>query len=307
MNDAPPNNNQQWAQRIIADYQQFLALDRRRSVHTVRAYIITAQRFLSFVKFHFGDLQNITMLRELKSTDLRAYLASRRADGLANRSAARELSAVRSFLKFALGDDYILPILKSPKSPKTVPRPAAPDDIIALATHIRDGAKSPWMGKRDWALLMILYGAGLRISEALGIYMDQIPLGKNLRILGKGGKTRLVPIIPAVRDAVGDYIAHCPYKLHNKDPIFRGNNGGPLSPASIRKVVQHARRSLNLSDSLTPHALRHSFASHLLAGGADLRSLQELLGHASLSSTQIYTDVDTAMLLDVYKHAHPRG
>jgi integrase/recombinase XerC len=215
------------------------------------------------------------------------------------------LSAVRGFLRFHCGSD--IPVLKGPKVPRGVPRPIAPDDIMAMADDIAANASQDWIGARDWAVLLLLYGCGLRISEALDLTGAVLPLSDTIRVTGKRGKTRIVPILPQVREALDRYIARCPFPVEREAPLFRGTRGGPLSPGLIRGVVRHARKRLGLPDTATPHALRHSFASHLLAGGADLRSLQELLGHASLSSTQIYTAVDMAMLLDAYNSAHPRA
>jgi integrase/recombinase XerC len=210
-------------------------------------------------------------------------------------------------LRFALGDDAPLPTMKGPRVPASLPRPVSPDDVIALAVNIADTAREDWIGARDWAVLMLLYGAGLRISEATGLTGEVLPLAETLRVTGKRNKTRIVPILPQVKSAIEDYLALCPYPQSKAEPLFRGARGGALSPALIRRAVQGARGRLQLSERTTPHALRHSFATHLLAGGADLRSLQELLGHASLSSTQIYTAVDTAMLLDEYRNSHPRA
>ncbi len=242
----------------------------------------------------------------ISSGELRTFLASRRATGLSNASAARELSALRGFLAFA-GGEGAMPKVKSPRVKKGVPRPAAPAEIIALAEDVAEQARDPWIAARDWAILMLLYGAGLRIGEALGLTGDMLPLGDVAAVTGKRAKTRMVPMLPQVRAAVEDYVRLTPYPPKKDEPIFRGARGGPLDAALIRRSVQAARRRLGLGERTTPHALRHSFATHLLARGADLRSLQELLGHASLSSTQIYTAVDAAHLLDVYRNAHPRG
>jgi integrase/recombinase XerC len=210
-------------------------------------------------------------------------------------------------LRFALGDDTTLPVMKGPRVQRSLPRPVNPDDVLALADDVAENAKDGWIGARDWALLLLLYGSGLRVSEATGLMGDILPLGASLRVTGKRNKTRIVPLLEQVRTAIQDYLALCPYATSADQPLFRGAQGGPLSPALVRRAVQGARTRLGLSDRTTPHALRHSFATHLLAGGADLRSLQELLGHASLSSTQVYTAVDTAMLLDEYQNAHPRA
>ena len=297
---------------LLSEYRSFLADNRRRSVHSVRAYVATAERLTAFLTEHWGHLPDRAGLSAITAADIRAFLAYRRAphiksNGLTNRSTARELSAMRSFLSFALGEGFTLPAIKGPRVPRSLPRPVNPDDVIALAADIAETARENWIGARDWAVLLLLYGSGLRVSEATGLMGDVLPLGETLRVLGKRNKTRIVPILPQVKAAIEAYLERCPYPPAADAPLFRGSRGGPLSPALIRRAVQGARGRLQLSDRVTPHALRHSFATHLLAGGADLRSLQELLGHASLSSTQIYTAVDTAMLLDEYTNAHPRA
>ncbi|NWK95082.1 recombinase XerC [Sphingobium lactosutens] len=288
-------------------WRQHLALDRRRSVHTVRAYVATAERLLAFLEEHHGRPADAAMLAAIQQADLRAFLTSRRMDGIGNLSAARELSAVRGFLKFVGGDEARVPLLKGPRVKRGLPRPISPDEAVALAEDIAETAREGWIGARDWAVLLLLYGAGLRIGEAMGLKGDILPLGETLRVTGKRNKTRIVPLLPQVRQAIEAYVDQCPYPVSRDEPLFRGTRGGPLSPALIRRAVQGARGRLGLSDRTTPHALRHSFATHLLGRGADLRSLQELLGHASLSSTQIYTQVDAAHLLDIYRNAHPRA
>lgn len=295
------------AQALIASFSAHLRDDRRRSSHTVRAYVITAERFCAFLMEHIGGGIDAAEIKALKQPDIRSYLAFRRGDGLTNNSAARELSALRAFLKFVGGDEAQIPKIKGPKVKRGVPRPASPDDILALAGDAQDSASEDWVGARDWAVLLLLYGSGLRISEALDLTADTLPLSDTLRVTGKRSKVRIVPLLPKVREAIEHYIDLCPHVMEADQPIFLGKRGGPLSPNMIRRVVQNARGKLGLSDTTTPHALRHSFATHLLASGADLRSLQELLGHASLSSTQVYTAVDAAHLLDVYQNAHPRA
>jgi integrase/recombinase XerC len=292
---------------LIQEYRSHLADNRRQSGATVRAYVATAERLAAFLGEHWGHMADRKALAAVSSSDMRAFLAHRRTDGLTNRSTARELSAIRNFLRFALGDAATLPALKGPRVPRSLPRPVNPDDVLALADDIAETARESWIGARDWAVLLLLYGSGLRISEATGLMGDVLPLSDTIRVIGKREKTRIVPILPQVKTAIEDYLSLCPYPPAKDHTLFRGSRGGPLSPALIRRAVQGARGRLNLSDKTTPHALRHSFATHLLAGGADLRSLQELLGHASLSSTQVYTAVDTAMLLDEYLNAHPRA
>jgi integrase/recombinase XerC len=249
-------------------------------------------------------------LTDISAADLRAFLADRRASGLGSASAARELSGVRAFLRYAADQQGVpaqLPRTRAPKRPRTLPRPAAPEDAMNLAENAADAAGEPWLGARDLAILLLLYGAGLRVAEALSLTANSLPIGSTLRVTGKRAKTRVVPIVAAAREAIDEYVRQCPYPLSGEVPLFVGARGGPLNPDLVRRSVAAARRRLGLPDTLTPHALRHSFATHLLARGADLRSLQELLGHASLSSTQIYTAVDAARLLDVYRHAHPRA
>lgn len=292
---------------LLESWRAYLAEGRRRSLHTVRAYVSTAERLLDWMEEMDGRPASPSTLTTLTTGDLRAYLASRRADGIGNNSAARELSALRAFLRFVGGEGTTIPAIRGPRVKPGVPRPVSPDEAIALAQDIAETAREGWIGARDWAVLLLLYGAGLRISEALGLMGDVLPLGETIRVLGKRGKTRLVPLLPQVRSAIEDYVAACPHPVAKEAPLFRGARGGPLSPALIRRAVQGARGRLGLHDRTTPHALRHSFATHLLGRGADLRSLQELLGHASLSSTQIYTQVDAAHLLDVYRNAHPRA
>ena len=291
-------------------WASYLTNDRRRSSHTVRAYVATAHRLIEFLGRHRGEEIGRFSLLNVHATDLRAFLADRRGGGLGASSAAREMSAVRAFLTFAAeaqGNAPQLPRTRAPKRPRTLPRPASPEDAIALAKEAEVAAPNDWLGARDLAILLLLYGAGLRVAEAMGLTARVLPLGQAMRVTGKRNKTRIVPLVPAVRQAIEAYVALCPYPLAGEAPLFVGAKGGPLNADLVRRAVRGARTRLGLPDSLTPHALRHSFATHLLARGADLRSLQELLGHASLSSTQIYTEVDAARLLDVYRHAHPRA
>ncbi len=291
---------------LSMQYAAHLTRDRRRSLHTVRAYQATAERLTAFLQAHWGERVDAAALARVTPADLRAFLAARRGEGLGNGSAARELSAVRGFLTFAVPGGEP-PRLRGPRIRKGVPRPISPDEVLALAEEVADDAAEPWIGARDWAVLLLLYGAGLRIGEAIGLPARVLPLGETLAVTGKRDKTRMVPLLPQVRDAVERYAAQVPWALAAGEPLFRGAKGGPLSPGMIRKAVQRARGRLGLGDRTTPHALRHSFATHLLGRGADLRALQELLGHASLSSTQVYTAVDAAHLLDVYRNAHPRA
>ena len=292
--------------KAVCDRDAPLFADRRRSAHTVRAYEATAVRLCGFLQGHWGETIDRTALARVTTADLRAFLAARREEGIGNASAARELSAVRGFLDYLTGKGTT-PRLKGPRVAKGVPRPISPDEVIALAEDVSEEPDDPWIGARDFAVLLLLYGAGLRVAEALGLTGAALPLGATLVVTGKRDKTRIVPLLPQVRDAIEAYVALCPYGTARDAELFRGAKGGPLSPRMVRRAVQRARVRLSLPDRTTPHALRHSFATHLLGRGADLRALQELLGHASLSSTQIYTQVDAAHLLDVYRNAHPRA
>jgi integrase/recombinase XerC len=298
------------ASRIALRWHDHLSRERRRSEHTVRAYSATAHRLIAFLGGHLGQPVDSTALAALQPSDLRAYLTKRRAAGLGNSSAARELSAIRGFLAFAAaeeGREGALPRIKGPKRPRSLPRPVSPDEAIALAEEAGEDASLPWIAARDEAVLLLLYGSGLRVAEALGLTGAALPLGEAISVTGKRSKTRIVPLLTPVRVAIELYVALCPFATGRDLPLFRGARGGPLRGEIVRRAVRKARCTLGLSERTTPHALRHSFATHLLGRGADLRTLQELLGHASLSSTQIYTAVDAAHLMDVYRHAHPRA
>ena len=290
---------------ILGAWHDHLALGLRRSQHTVRAYHKAAERFLSAF-----DLTDFEELAEVSSGQLRQHLAARRSDGLSNASAARELSALKAFLAYSRAqaglENTDAPRMRGPRIKKGLPCPVTPDDAIGLTETVDDLAADDWVGSRDRAVLLLLYGAGMRISEALALRGCDLPLGETLTVTGKGSKQRVVPLLPAVRNAVEDYVRQCPWPLDKDKPLFRGVKGGALSQGIVQKATANARRVMGLPDSATPHALRHSFATHLLGAGTDLRSLQELLGHASLGSTQIYTKVDAASLLDTYRNAHPR-
>lgn len=292
---------------ILEAWNAHLALGRRRSPHTVRAYGATAARLLRALE---GE-QDWASLARIDAATLRNHLAARRAEGLGNVSAARELSALKTFIAFAREQsghsDPSRPRLRGPRVKKGLPRPVTPDEAINLAETVADDAHVEWIAARDRAVLLLLYGAGMRIAEALSLPASVLPLEESMVITGKGGRQRVVPLLPIVRQGVADYAAQCPWPLAKDQPLFRGAKGGPLAQGMVQRAVARARVSLGLPATATPHALRHSFATHLLGAGADLRSLQELLGHASLSSTQIYTQVDAATLLDVYRNAHPRA
>ncbi|QDM40092.1 tyrosine recombinase XerC [Altererythrobacter sp. TH136] len=290
---------------LLEAWGEHLRNGRRRSPHTVRAYLATADRLLTE-----EQICDWPRAAALDAAALRRQLALRRADGLVNTSAARELSALKGFVAFArtqAGDESTAPRLRGPRIKKGLPRPITSDEAVNLAELVDHNAAEDWIGERDRAVLLLMYGAGLRIAEALSLTGGSLPLSETLTVTGKGGKQRIVPLIPLVREAVAAYAAKCPWPLAKEQPLFRGAKGGPLGQGMVQKAVARARIALGLPATATPHALRHSFATHLLSAGADLRSLQELLGHASLGSTQIYTRVDAATLLDTYRRAHPRG
>lgn len=299
------------AERRVAEWLAHLGAAERRSPHTLRAYGTTLGGFIAFLRGHFGAAVDDAMLAALTLQDFRAFLSARRAGGLANASAARDVAALRSFFRWARRRRGIvcdaIAGLASPRLPRRVPRPVAPAEAVGVAAAAGAAASAAWIGARDTAVLLLLYGSGLRIAEALSLTGAVLPLGETLTVTGKRGKTRVVPLLPRVRAAVETYAALSPYATRADSPLFRGAKGGPLAAGVVRRAMQAARIALGLPATATPHSLRHSFATHLLARGADLRSIQELLGHASLSSTQVYTEVDAARLLDVYRNAHPRA
>ena len=293
---------------------RYLAGERRASRHTVEAYGRDLATFLGFLAHHSGERPDAAALKSLQPADLRAFMAKRRRDGLESRSLLRALAAIRNFLRFiekkGLARTDVFGAVRPPKRPHSLPKAlTVPDARDIVDPEQRAGeAREPWVIARDAAVLALLYGAGLRISEALSIGSVVAPVGAadRVTILGKGGKSRTVPVIAPVRAAIEAYLALCPYDLAG-GPLFVGARGGPLSPRIIQLAVQRLRGALGLPESATPHALRHSFATHLLGRGGDLRTIQELLGHASLSTTQIYTAVDKTRLLDAYRSAHPRA
>lgn len=291
-------------------------LDQRRALdaaapRTIEAYRRDVAGFLGFLAGHRGDGGGMASLRDLPATDLRAWMAHERNRGLSARSLARGLSAVKGFLAWVAdrdgGDVTGVLQARGPKYRRRLPRPVSEEAAADLLGTVGEQARAPWIAARDEAVLTLLYGCGLRISEALGLTGAAHPLPDVLRITGKGGKERLVPVLPAARTAVARYAGLCPFDLDREGPLFRGARGGPLNPRLVQAVMEKARLQLGLPATATPHALRHSFATHLLTAGGDLRAIQELLGHASLSTTQAYTAVDAARLMEVYEKAHPRA
>jgi integrase/recombinase XerC len=289
----------------------WLTGERRASPHTVAAYGRDLALFLDFLRGHLGEVPSLSALGRLKTADFRAFLAARAADGIERASLARALSVLRGFLRFlerrGLASTGAIAALRSPKLPAAVPKPLSIEDAMATVEEAAELSASRWQGARDTAIFALLYGCGLRLSEALGLSRGEAPLGDVLRVIGKGRKERVIPVLPAVRQAVLDYLALCPYPLDKDGPLFVGARGGPLNPRLVQRQMAALRVFLGLPESASPHALRHSFATHLLGAGGDLRAIQELLGHASLSTTQRYTSVETERLLAVYDAAHPRA
>jgi len=297
----------------IARWLGYLGAERRMSAKTLEAYRRDVGQFLGFLAEHLGGAPTLKQLAKLTPADIRAFMAARRSDGVGNRSLMRVLAGIRSFARFlernGKGKVAALSAVRSPKLPKTLPKPLA----VSAATQITDTGlrkgetREPWITARDAAVLALLYGSGLRISEALGLKRKHATGADSLTVTGKGNKARMVPVLPQVNKLIADYVALCPYDLPPDGPLFVGARGGPLSPRIVQLAMEWLRGALGLPDSATPHALRHSFATHLLSRGGDLRAIQELLGHASLSTTQIYTAVDSERLLEVYASAHPRA
>ncbi len=290
-----------------------LADERRLSAKTLDAYGRDLAQFLSFLTGHLGAPPGLADIAALSPADIRAFLAARRKAGAGPRTLGRQLAALRNFARYldksGLARAPAFHVVRAPRQPRALPRALSIADALALIEAVEMEAAQPWIVARDRAVLMLLYGCGLRIAEALAVTAAEAPVdGRNaLRVAGKGGKVRIVPVLPAVSEAIARYLHLCPYSPAPGEPVFRGARGGPLQPAIVQKAVRLLRSALRLDDRTTPHALRHSFATHLMARGGDLRTIQELLGHASLSTTQGYTKVDTARLLDVYAKAHPRA
>ncbi len=297
----------------IGGWLHNLAAERRLSPQTVEAYRRDVLQFLAFLAGHLGGAPSLKDLSALKPADVRAFMAARRAAGIGSRSLMRTLAGTRAFARFlernGKGKVGALAAVRGPKLAKTLPRPltvAAAKGIADPESAAGDG-REPWIHARDAAVLALLYGCGLRIAEALGLKRDDFGARDVLTVMGKGRKQRMVPLIPPVQKLIADYVALCPFALPEQGPLFIGAKGGPLSPRIVQLAMARLRGALGLPETATPHALRHSFATHLLARGGDLRSIQELLGHASLATTQIYTAVDADRLLEAYRAAHPRA
>src|SRR5436305_8472811 len=304
---------------VAAELRRWLAhlgAERRMSPKTVEAYERDARQFLGFLAEHLGEQPTLKSLAAIEPRDVRAFMADRRIGGIGSRSLMRSLAGVRSFARYlernGKGKVGALSAVRPPKIPKTLPKPLTPASAKRLVdTDLRAGEeREPWVLARDAAVLALLYGSGLRISEALGLTREAVPAhgkGDVITVRGKGNKARMVPVLPQVLKLIAHYVAICPYDLPDEGPIFVGARGGALSPRIVQLTMARLRGALGLAETATPHALRHSFATHLLARGGDLRAIQELLGHASLSTTQIYTAVDSERLLAIYRSAHPRA
>jgi len=299
----------------VEAWQDWLRHERRSAENTILSYERDLRGFLVFLTEHLGYPPGLGELAKLSAMDFRGYLAKRNNDGLSRTSTARAVSTLKNFFRFLerrdLAENAAIHALRPQKIPKSVPKALSPEDALEAVGTIQELSDEPWVGKRDRAFLALLYGCGLRISEALGLNRGQLPTNgaavDSIRVMGKGSKERLVPVLPVVFQAIGDYLAACPFDLKDDDPLFIGVRGKRLNPGVAQKQVRMVRKLLRLPETATPHAMRHSFATHLLAGGGDLRTIQELLGHASLTSTQRYTDVDAAHLTSVYDQAHPRA
>lgn len=296
---------------ILSAFLDYLARERRLADNTVEAYGHDLSSFFGFLSEHLGEDVGVKAFRHLHASDIRAHLAKRRREGLSDASIARVLSAIKTFYHWLDNHHGIenpeIAFLQGPKRGQRLPRPvsvSAARDMIETAEVIAD---EPWVAARDVAVLTLLYGGGLRISEALSLDGVNRPAPERLRVTGKGNKTRIVPLIPAVREAMNSYARLCPYRISTDTPFFYGVRGKRLQAAIVQKNVQILRSALGLPETATPHALRHAFATHLLAHGADLRAIQTLLGHSSLSTTQVYTGVDSERLRAVVASAHPRG
>lgn len=295
----------------VADWLSWLEHERRGARHTIAAYRRDLGNFLAFTTGHLGDTLQLSDLEKMRAADFRAWLARRASEKRAKTSTARALSALRSFFRFLERSRKFsnpsLKIIRTPKLPRSLPKPLSEDEAADAVARIGDMAAEPWIGVRDAALISLLYGCGLRIDEALSLERRAAPFDDLLRIKGKGNKERVVPVLPAVSDAIARYLAACPFRLQPNDPLFVGARGKRLQAGVVQRQMRKLRGYLGLPETATPHALRHSFATHLLSDGGDLRAIQELLGHASLSTTQRYTAVDEAQLMKVYAKAHPRA
>ncbi|MGE5548273.1 MAG: tyrosine recombinase XerC [Solirubrobacterales bacterium] len=297
--------------RAVESWRGWLDGEKRASRHTLDGYGRDLASFLAFLVDHLGAEADLAALAGLQPADFRAFLAARSGEGLARSSMARLMSTLRGFFRFLDRHDLVhnpaIGAVKAPRPPRSLPKPLAADEALEALATAGELHDEPWLAARDVALFTLLYGCGLRLGEALGLSRRDAPRADTMMVTGKGRKQRVVPVLPVVRDAVADYLRQCPYPSDPEAPLFVGARGGRLNPGVVQRQMRRLRLLLGLPETATPHALRHSFATHLLAGGGDLRTIQELLGHASLSTTQRYTHVDAARLARVYQDAHPRA
>lgn len=297
--------------RAVDEWQRWLRHEKRASRHTLDAYNRDLGAFLTFLQSHMGGSPGLPDLEGLAAADFRAWMARRASDGLSRSSTARAMSVLRGFFRWlereGHGANHAIRAMRSPKRPHGIPKPLTVGDTDLLLSSVDLLPGEPWETQRDVALFTLLYGCGLRISEALDLNRREAPIGDSLTVTGKGNKQRMLPVLPVVREAVQAYIKLCPWQPGDGGPLFVGVRGKRLNPGVAQKRLRELRLLLGLPDTVTPHALRHSFATHLLSGGGDLRTIQELLGHASLSTTQRYTAVDSDSLMAAYRAAHPRA
>ena len=309
--DIALDNAQPDVLNAVDGWRRWLATENQASEHTIRAYLGDVARFLDFVSGHLGRPPGLNDLGNLALADFRAYVSRRAIDGANERSRARGLSGVRNLFRYldrsGILHNPAVTLLRGPKIEQLVPKPLTAKDAQDVLESAGELSELDWIGKRDRALFTLLYGCGLRIAEALSLNRGDLPRDNTITVTGKGDKQRLVPVLPVVTEVLGEYVAACPYPTGRDDPLFVGARGGRLNPGVANRQMRHLRQLLNLPDTATPHALRHSFATHLLVDGADLRSIQELLGHSSLSTTQNYIDVDTEHMLAVHRDTHPRA
>jgi integrase/recombinase XerC len=299
--------------KAVERWRRHIGGERRLAAKTVEAYSRDVEQFLAFLTMHFGGPPKLADLADIRTADLRAFMASRRNDGAGSRTLARGLAGIRSLIAFLEKDGRAngaaFRAIRAPRQARSLPKPLQPEAAMRVVAIEESLDEEPWIAARNVAILALLYGCGLRISEALSLSRSEAPRGANdaLRVTGKGGKERLVPVLPAVAAAIAAYIKLCPYSPGPNGPLFLGARSDRLNPRIVQRAMEKLRSALGLPSTATPHALRHSFATHLLSSGGDLRTIQELLGHASLSTTQIYTGVDTARLMEAYDKAHPRA
>jgi len=296
----------------VGRWRQHLAAERRLSPKTLEAYARDVTQFLAFLTPHLGGPPTLSDIAGVATSDIRAFLASRRNEGAGSRTIARGLAGIRSLIRFlekeGAANGAAFRAIRAPRQKRSLPKALAAPMAKRVVSIEESLDEEPWIAARNTAILALLYGSGLRISEALGLKAGDLPKGDGaIRVIGKGGKERVVPVLPVVLEAIADYLRLSPYKPNPGAPLFIGARGGPLNPRMVQRAMEKLRGALGLPETATPHALRHSFATHLLSNGGDLRAIQELLGHASLSTTQIYTEVDTTRLLDAYEKAHPRA